>query len=650
MKNHSYNLTILRSYDLTVLPSYSLTVLRSYGLYLKAFLLFFGLILLLSSCDREDIPGGSNREEPALPAGEPVMVNFRISEPGFGDNITARNASPNPSVGAGFARPLETVVIPVTEEIYMYATLTEEEAPVKLRSQLAINSKVRIVAYTPLDTVNLGYADYKVLNDFSLEPLSHPLFVTPEPSGTSYRFVAYSFHDSDPLAMYADTTAILYAPVDVLWGDITHKITNRRDTTVTIEMRHLSSQVTMQVSLDSVVVGTNINSVVGASVFSYDPRLIVRSGKLVLNAASPNLFYFSWASPGGGNPLAPSDPLNVFTNGFPLKVEIDSIWIDNAPYSGPYIIPFSTPLDVGKSYTLNVNFSLSDGCADILYLASDGTLSVGKWKDGQINMSNLLFFKFGSIVGFTAPNPPNPNTQWTNSLILFNPTTINITTYTANNGGIPGYTTNTDWSNGANRVLNVSGSNYHNAARLKQGKGDPCKLVGLKAADIRIMSDAALNNTINNVWRLPTAAENIDFVRAPSSFNTIIDNPSATNPSLSNSSATYWGSGPPSPAPNVNGGWFPVTGHRESTTGRTTRTINPHGFLPITGFFQQSGNGNNNPGYYNNIGSGAYWSSDVRTSGVGFRLLFDQSAVYPVNLGDYNDANPVRCVKSRIVF
>jgi hypothetical protein len=610
---------------------------------LAAVLLLCGLMFLIFSCEREDIPD-SNREKPELPEGEPVQVNFMVNEMGFGENeVAVRNASPTPPQKGNFSsfpstgEELETVVVPITDNIYMYATLVENETPVSLRAiKLNTDAKVRVVAYTctPSDTVNSGYADYEVLSDGNLNPTSHPLFVKPG----SYKFVAYSFHNTNPLDTFADTTAQI-SPVDVLWGDTT-EVVNPGSTYVKINMKHMYSEVKMQASLDSVVVGIILDNITNARVSSFDQaRLIVLSGRMLTGAASMGLVPFTWQFLGSGHALAESYPTYIFTNGASPKIEIGSVTIDGAPYSGPYTVAYSTALQAGKSYTLSVNFVLADGCADILYLAPDSTLSVGKWKDGQITMQNLLFFKFGGVVGFTAPNPPAAYTWDVGAnpgLIKFNPTTISFTSYTGNPAGIPGYTTNDDYNQGANRVLNISDPAYHKAAFIRAGKGDPCKLVNLKPSTIKSMSDIQLN-AHNSGWRLATYVENLDFLRGPAFWF----DPLLINPSLPNTTATYWGS-----LGGRDGGWFPITGPREITTGRTTRTINQHGFLPITGYYTSQGQGNNNRGVYNTIGSGAYWSGTVAESALGYRILFDQSFAYPTHRGNFANGHPVRCVRT----
>jgi len=604
---------------------------------------------LFFSCQNEDIPDIITAK-PGIETGDPVEVNFTMREAGFGANeITVRKQA-SPYLFAGGERVLEEHYIPISlnspssgelEEAYLSVTLTEDNQQIELRSDpLEPDSKVRIVAYrstAPNDTTtHSGYADYEVVSGGLLSPINYPLRVTPG----EYKFVAYSYQDADPIPIFADTTAQLMTPFDVLWGAETVTV-GPGNTLVEIEMRHLYSQVRMHVSLDSTVVGSQIEDLVNPSVSSYNPRLVVQSGKLILNGSpvmglTPFVFDYGGSAP----EIAKSHPQYIYTNNSPIQVNISSIKIDGAYYSGPYTIPFSKLLEAGKSYLLSVNFILSDGCADILYFASDSTLSIGKWKDGQITAQNLAYFKFGGVIGFRIPIS---NNTWADTLVMFNPSTRTLNYYEPeNNGsnhhGISHYSTSDDWKNGQNPILNVSGSNYHTGTNVRtNGKGDPCKLVGYKGSQIRGMTESQIN-TIVSEWRLATANENIDFVRAPVSwYHTGIE--IMSYPSLTSTNAAYW-----YPSGGQNGGWFPITGNRESTTGRTTRTINPHGFLPVSGVFTLS---TGYSGNYNSVGTGGYLSSTINDSQHGLSLFFDSQSMTPLYFTVFSNGRPVRCVKNK---
>jgi hypothetical protein len=134
----------------------------------------------------------------------------------------------------------------------------------------------------------------------------------------------------------------------------------------------------------------------------------------------------------------------------------------------------------------------------IYYDSTTQTLQLGRW-GSQITMSNwqqvMMFFKFGSTVGFVNPL----GTGWNASYVKFNPTDQS---YDASQNDIPCYDTAQDYD--VDGITNVSDMRYH--AGAPSGKGDPCKLVGLTLTQIR-------NGIIDNkLYRLPTKTEIDDFV------------------------------------------------------------------------------------------------------------------------------------------
>jgi hypothetical protein len=152
-------------------------------------------------------------------------------------------------------------------------------------------------------------------------------------------------------------------------------------------------------------------------------------------------------------------------------------------------------------------------------------MQLGKWGN-QITAANyktkMLCFKFGSVVGVDLNG-----TAFSTANIKFNPT-VGVTissTYST----VPSYTA-ADYTAG---VTNVSATNYHTAANVKLGKGDPCKLVGLTVAQVK----AGVID--NKSYRLPTTAENVAFVGSSeiqptgSDYYTWIPNgENATNPGV----------------------------------------------------------------------------------------------------------------------
>ncbi len=108
----------------------------------------------------------------------------------------------------------------------------------------------------------------------------------------------------------------------------------------------------------------------------------------------------------------------------------------------------------------------------ILYWdAASGTLAAGQWKrgdDGEVNDNNVLLFKFGSVVGFTAVGS---NDTWNAGDVKFNPTGTSYPNY----ADIPRYDGDEEEDG------YISSNEYHNATNVKLGLGDPCRLVGLPA-------------------------------------------------------------------------------------------------------------------------------------------------------------------------
>ena len=141
----------------------------------------------------------------------------------------------------------------------------------------------------------------------------------------------------------------------------------------------------------------------------------------------------------------------------------------------------------------------------VLYVdvAGDGgTLKIGRWGDPalpSLTRDNLLYFTFGGTVGFQYNN-----SRRYNSTKLAAPPTKN---YEA-----PCYDEGVS--------VNISRDSYHNLANVQDGKGDPCRLVGMTPDQIRNMTtdeelyalEAALKAEGVGGWRMPTWEENEAFI------------------------------------------------------------------------------------------------------------------------------------------
>jgi len=575
---------------------------------LFAAVLLVGFTFLYTSCDG-DRDRLDDKREPVFPTDEWVTVNFTVNGTGFGESdLTVRKRDFH-----------ETAAIPLAEDIYMYATLTEDDAPVRLRSStLETDARVRILAYTIAgsDTTMATFADYEWLGNGILAPAGPPMTVL---SG-SYMFVAYSFNDDAPMPAIADTTANIIS-WDLLWGK-TDQAVGIGNATVPINLAHLFSKVTMNLTLDIPDAGYSIDGITDARISSYEVlRLITKSGRLILNSgATIGDVYFDWEF-SGNDPTINSKPRYVFMNGqTPFTIQFSSVTIDGASYSINGVYPpftFNTVLQPGHSYTFTVHFERGpSGTADILYVDND-TLKIGRWGVDNFPLDSILFFKFGGVIGFVKPVSGN----WTQSLIRFRPTNANPGNYNSV-GGV----SNPDTPISGN---NISGTAYHTGTNiLNSGKGDPCKLVGYTATQIRTMSAATLNTlALTSTWRLPTQPlnHNNDFVRGSGTLTTADNN-------------AYWAS-----HAGQDGGWFPIPGDRNVTAGRNQINANPNGFLPALGQFSSSG-------VYSNS-SGNYMSGDVSSAGGGNQstfvyMTFNATSVSPNAITSFGAGFTVRCVKN----
>jgi hypothetical protein len=199
----------------------------------------------------------------------------------------------------------------------------------------------------------------------------------------------------------------------------------------------------------------------------------------------------------------------------------------------------------------------------LYYDAPSQSLAAGKWRPkGRVNVANILRFKFGSVVGFTVADA---NDKWNSADVKFNPTGVDYEDYTT----IPMYTGEDGVGAGVDGYL--SSEAWHSAVNVQTGKGDPCRLVGLRSnatAEEIAAHDSGL--------RLPTDAEFREWY-APE-----VEYPDPEGPPVFGPEKFVWTTTP------ANGRWL--------ANDRTAAS-----FLPVV--YYRSGNGNPSSG------SVCYWSS-----------------------------------------
>ena len=278
------------------------------------------------------------------------------------------------------------------------------------------------------------------------------------------------------------------------------------------------------------------------------------------------------------------------------------------------------------------------GAADLLYWdAGSNTMRVGKVPTAS--QANMLFFKFGGVIGFTQ------SAAWgsAGANVRFNTRANNVTswTHTAANG-VSRYL-NTEWNAG---VRNVSENIYHHLNNVKAGKGDPCRLVGMTAAEIRAMTtneqlyarEAELRAEGIGGWRLPTLGENVMF--AGNITGLVSAGNIGTQTGYRTGNFPFWTG--PNLGPlgeNRRGGWFPILGPTNSGLGRNT---DPDGFIPVSGRRRDTNAAPQNPN------RGYYWSSTPFNSSTAHAFFIrdnNTGTVYPKFNFNYAFGFAIRCVR-----
>lgn len=210
-----------------------------------------------------------------------------------------------------------------------------------------------------------------------------------------------------------------------------------------------------------------------------------------------------------------------------------------------------------------------------------------------------LFFKFGSVVGIysghhaNAMLPAGANSDTFDSGdVAFNPTaTAAFSTW---------------------KAIPYTSGGYIDHTQFKTGKGDPCRLVGYTAQQIK----DAIYILDNKTWRLPTNVENIMFT-GEIPYETTVH---------------WWdrvGGPNPSPFSGVAGGEF-----SSRDNGGADK------FLPATGLRDPYDGTVHNQG-----SSGCYWSGLPYSSSMGYHLLILDDIVHPYNPSDVPYGFSVRCVR-----
>ena len=161
------------------------------------------------------------------------------------------------------------------------------------------------------------------------------------------------------------------------------------------------------------------------------------------------------------------------------------------------------------TYKINISTGVVEGLgSNVIYFDEENVLRCGKYENipGSTDIDKIkrmAMFKMGSVIGLVGNNQNN----WTSDILLNPTSTTHFNTWndigclTQEEGSI--FKEEEGWT--------ISLSKYHNGTNIKtHGKGDPCKLVGLKSADIQNMTITELDN-YRSGWRTPTSHEQLLF-------------------------------------------------------------------------------------------------------------------------------------------
>lgn len=239
---------------------------------------------------------------------------------------------------------------------------------------------------------------------------------------------------------------------------------------------------------------------------------------------------------------------------------------DLIPSTVYYVRAYATN-SAGTSYGKQVSFT-TNYSAPRIYVDSNG--GDPKLMLTQSPTHYGALFQFGSVIAWYYGNTGNAD---------YNPSTMGSSAW------------NDEWKSNAAHTLD----------NLRQGKGDPCRLVGYPVSEIKAKLNTG-NIPDNGIWRTPTNTENNAFATSYSNWTT-----------------------------NEGGkGRFFRTEFDKSGTGGY--------FLPAAGH-------HNYGSMYLHINiSGHYWSN-TSYEDSGYSLYFDSDRVVPQSLSTQAIGCSVRCVR-----
>ncbi|MDR1526514.1 MAG: fimbrillin family protein [Dysgonamonadaceae bacterium] len=359
-----------------------------------------GLVLLVSACEKE-VDGKD------LPSDKNVAVQFALGDTSYDGHETLTRSTSD-------GEP-ETVVVPLEDTLYMYASLEEDRvSSTRAATALADGVKVRIVAYEGSSSTIAAQAEYTVTSNK----------LSANGSGISvqegeYIFVAYSYNSS---SSPDNSASITVSPdKDLLWGSKKETI-GASTQLVTIPMKHKFSLLTIKATTDGATGKPAINSLSASVTPGYSGVLDVKSGTLKKGASATQNFT-TWT--GTGTSTVTSVSRTVYTSKeTPVKVKIGSITIGNKTIKD-IPVDFNKQMESGRSYTLTLNLKKSNGIwagSNVYWDAVNKRMTFdAPGSPISSQMKQGVLFQWTSMVGVSPTQP----TKFESNVTLYEP---NITT------------------------------------------------------------------------------------------------------------------------------------------------------------------------------------------------------------------------------
>jgi hypothetical protein len=448
-------------------------------------------------------------EQEVVSSGEKTPVRFSIG------NIQTWSADAPTRSATEQPRIVETVAVPMEDNSFLNVSLREEAAlPTRAENDLANGTVIRIVARKDDGTVTEESHTYASggLSDNRIDL-----------SG-DYTFTAYAYNGLSTLPVTAasdpDVTLTPYNAAsgnDLLIGSASASIGGSAPVLVTFALAHGFTRVLYDVATPdpSVTFAGNVSLVT-----NYEAALTKATGALAK------------ASETALQPLSRTDYQIVYTgDANPVKVKIDGTVTgpgSSRSFSDIYAT-FKTPLNTGRSYTLQIEFKtgLTLAGSNVYWVTDDdpsspeteGYLTFAPAGTVSRQYYQGVFFKWGSLVGISpAQDILGDNAFYPEQTPIYVPILdpgknykpgrwIKTTVAEAFGNGatyadIPYVDRKSTSSDAANSYLtdDYTGNDVSGGYEPSARKGDICKYL------------TGLPHTPDGVWRMPTSQDLRDVI------------------------------------------------------------------------------------------------------------------------------------------